>query len=89
MLIGLSPGKFSSFPFLRKWYVNEGLVLLTKVIKAEKFSEKVRKLLNLPFLSTSNDTRYEQNAWQWFKGSEARESLSFTIKPMGVLDIAG
>jgi hypothetical protein len=48
------------------------------------FYEKVCQIAHIN--KTSNDTCYEQNDWQWSKGSGARESLSFTIKPMGALN---
>jgi hypothetical protein len=43
-------------------------------------------LKNVKDDKTSNDTRYKQNAWQWSKGSGAKENVSFTIKPFGLLN---
>jgi hypothetical protein len=41
-------------PNLKTYVQDQGLVLSTKILRSEKFSEKVRKFLNLPFVPRSS-----------------------------------
>jgi hypothetical protein len=60
------------------------------VVKDQKFLDVFSSLLFpfwLPLLlvlpETSNNTRYEQNDWQWSEGSGAREFVLYNIADGG------